>query len=101
MKKKYIKHDRRVVDLSAPGALNLWLTLRVASNGDDINDTAAIKKKYEKKAYKMYGEKLNFSATIGVAKAMLIDGKVNGVAASIFNKMANDIENPMLKYKKS
>lgn len=93
------KHPRRVTDQSAPGSLDVWLALSILSAGEDIEDRAAIKLKYEDRARAMYGDVgFNFSVTISAAKAILTGEGMTSSRKSIYKKFAEQIEFPIDTY---
>ena len=90
----YIKHDRTEVSMAANVACDLALFLAIKLNGDDIEDTDTLRKKYETTMAKVYGPKFRFNACLRIAKALYYPELALGVSsASGFGKLLDDITN--------
>ena len=98
MARTNIKHPRRLVDLSAPASVDIWLLLNVVGNQDDINDTDYIKEVYKERATAIYGKNINFSTTMAVVRSILNGGNCGSGHRAVALAAAKQIENPMLTY---
>ena len=96
-KGKVIKHKRRIVDISAPMACDLWLFLQVTLSNFTWNDRQEIEDAFKSKSEEMYGDKFTFSLNFNSARKMA-EGNPSETSRKMIAKLVKDIENPTRVY---